>query len=75
MRSFVRLGSMVFIFERFMFGHDLLNFKQKENTVSAISIVYDCSGGIELADSLETCSGRQNNYITYNGIRNAASTY
>ncbi len=51
MLRFVRLGSVMFIFERFLSRHDFLSFQKKENTASAISKVCDGYAGIELAEA------------------------
>ncbi len=68
------LGSMVFIFERFLSWHDFLTFKQKkENTESAISKVYDCNAGIELAETRLSLNERIHavriHYLTKNAVK------
>ncbi len=66
---------MVFIFERFMFWHDLLNFKQKkENTVSAISKGYVCKAGIELAETRLSSGKRSQAIRIYFGTKTVVET-
>ncbi len=75
MQGFVRLGSTVLIFESFLSWHDFSSFKQKKgNTISAISKVYDCNAGIELAETRLSLDKRIQAVRIYYGAKNVVET-